>query len=178
MLWLRRPASPWGLAFFLFFIAVLWLLLGAQIGHAQTASPSGPPSLSSLLQECEENLSILVQHLIDQEQKVQTLRDNLRKAEASLAASRESLTDLQAQLGEAEQSLEKLQEDYKAMSNSRDELLNRSRQLGESWQDYRNEMQKQIAALQKERNKAKAFAWTFGVAAAVGFGLSIFMAVR
>jgi septal ring factor EnvC (AmiA/AmiB activator) len=172
------PDSSSGLAFFLLCIAVLLLMLLGQTAHGQTASQPEPPNLASLLQTSEQNLQLLVSRLSEREAQVQTLRENLRQAEQMLTASQESLTALRQQLATAEQSLKQLQTELEATLKSREQLLQHYSELEASWTGYRNEMRDQLLAVQRERNRAKAFAWVFGIGSAAGLVACIVMALR
>jgi hypothetical protein len=158
------PDSSSGLAFFLLCIAVLLLMLLSRTAHGQTVSQPEPPSLTSLLTSCEKRLILLVSRLEERTLQVQSLR--------------ESLTASGGQLLEAEQSLATLREELMATLKSREALLKNYSELETSWSGYRNEIRDQLLTIQRERNRAKTFAWVFGIGTAAGAVACIVMALR
>ena len=158
------PDSSSGLAFFLLCIAVLLLMLLGQTAHGQTVNNSEPPSLSELLASCDRSLTLLVSRLEERTLQVQNLR--------------ESLTASEEQLREAEQSLHTLREELMATLRSREQLLQHYSELEASWTGYRNEMTKQLNAVKRERNRAKTFAWVFGIGTAAGAIAAFILAIK
>lgn len=158
------PDSSSGLAFFLLCIAFLLLMLLSRTAHGQTVNPSEPPGLTSLLTSCEKKLILLVSRLEERTLQVQSLR--------------ESLTASEGQLLEAEQSLATLREELMATLRSREALLKHYSELEASWTGYREEMKDQLLTVQRERNRAKTFAWVFGIGTAAGAVACIIMALR
>ena len=173
-----QPDSRLALAWLLCLFVVLLLLMAAPRGHGQTVNPSGPPTLTELLEACERNLQTLNSRLAERQLQVQALRDSLLRAEAKLTASQESLTDLRARLAEAESSLATLQTDLQATQNSYTALSTQYSALETSWQAYRSEMVTQVVTLEREARNARRWAAVFGVGTAVGFIVSVVMALR
>ena len=173
-----QPERRWALLWLLCLFVVLLLLMAGPRAHGQTQSESEPPSLTALLEACEQNLQTLNLRLVERQAQVQTLRDSLLRAEAKLTDSQASLTDLQARLAEAESSLATLQTALRETQNSYSALLKQYDTLETSWQAYRSEMTTQVAGLERDYARAKRWAIGCGVAAAVGFIVSVVLAFR
>ena len=169
--------SRWALAWLLGLLIVLLLLMAGTKLHAQTGNESEPPSLTSLLEACEQNLLILNSRLVERQAQVQTLRDSLLRAEARLTDSQESLTDLREKLAEAESSLATLRTALSEMQNSYSALSTQYSALETSWQAYRDEMTTQVSKLELDYARARRWAIGFGVSTAVGLVGSLVLAL-
>ena len=173
-----QPDSRLALAWLLCLFVVLLLLMAAPRGHGQTESPSGPLSLTQLLEACEQNLQTLNSRLAERQLQVQTLRESLQRAEESLTASLASLMDLREKLAGAESSLVTLQRDLQETQNLYSALSTQYDALETSWQAYRNTMVTQVAGLERDVVRARRWAAVFGVGTAVGFIVSVVLALR
>jgi chromosome segregation ATPase len=178
MLLRRPPDSLWALALLIGLCAILLLLAATQKLHGQSESGSGPPSLTQNLSEAEMNLRLLMERLTERQQQVADLQSNLRVADAKLSDLADSLAILQAELEQAQASQKESETALMETSTSLDVLLQRYNELDKAWKNYRTEAVKQITDLEKEYKRARRWAIGFGVSTAVGFLLSLFLALK
>jgi ElaB/YqjD/DUF883 family membrane-anchored ribosome-binding protein len=102
----------------------------------------------------------------------------LRVADAKLSDLADSLAILQAELEQAQASQKESETALMETSTSLDALLQRYNELDKAWKNYRTEAVKQITDLENEYNRARRWAIGFGVSTAVGFLLSLFLALK
>lgn len=162
----------------LFSLVVLWLAGLISKAHGQTGNENEPPTLNSSLQEVEATLQTLESRLLERQRQVESLRDNLRVADERLNALVVSYRSLGAQLQEAQSTLERSQTDLTATSLSLEALSKRYDELERSWQEYRTEMTKQVYDLDRQYKRAKRWVWGFGISTAIGFIVSILLAIK
>ena len=172
------PDSRWAAAWLVGLFVVLLLLLMTLPANAQTQNASEPTTLTALLAACEQNLQTLNSRLAERQLQVQALRESLQRAEESLTASQESLMDLREKLAEAESSLATLQRDLRETQNLYSALSTQYSELEKSWQAYRSEMKTQVDTLERDYARARRWVIGFGVSTAVGFIVSVVLALR
>jgi chromosome segregation ATPase len=172
------PDSRWALAWLVGLLIVLLLLMAGPKLHGQTGNESEPPSLTSLLEACDQNLQMLNSRLVERQAQVQTLRDSLLRAESKLIDSQASLTDLQEKLAEAESSLATLQTDLQEMQNSYNALSTQYDALEFSWQAYRKEVTTQVAGLETKLARSRRWVLGLGVTTVIGVIVSVVLATR
>ena len=172
------PDSRWAAAWLVGLFVVLLLLLMTLPANAQTQNANEPTTLTELLEACEQNLRTLNLRLAERQLQVQTLRESLQRAEESLTASLASLMDLREKLAGAESSLATLQTDLQETQKSYSALSTQYDALETSWQAYRSEMVAQVSTLEREARNARRWAAVFGVGTAVGFIVSVVLALR
>ena len=177
MYYRQRPGYSSALAWLLCSCVVLLLLAATQRVSGQTGNDSGPPSLSSSLQEAEMNLQMLMQRLGERQKQIAELQNSLTQADARLLDLQASLATLQDQLVLAQESLTNSQTELQETLFSLDALSLQYSKLEESWQAYRSEMTGQVAKLEREYKKAKTFACVFLGTTVAGTVVSIILAL-
>ena len=173
-----QPDSRLALAWLLCLFVVLLLLMAAPRGHGQTESSSAPPTLSASLSEAEQTLAMLLTRLGERRQQVSDLQENLRLADEKLSALAASYASLQQTLEAARLSLETSQADLTETSSLLSALSTRYDALERQWLAYRSEMVTQIVTLERQARNARRWAAVFGVGTAVGFLVSVVLALR
>lgn len=163
---------------FLFCLVVLWLAGLISKAHGQTGNESEPMPLNSSLEQVEATLRTLESRLVERQRQVESLRDNLRVADERLNALVGSYESLGAQLQEVQSTLERSQTDLTATSLSLEALSKRYAELESRWQEYRTEMTTQVVDLERQYRMAKRWAWGFGISTAVGFIVSLLLAIK
>jgi len=174
----RLPPDSLPVLWLVILLAVLLLLMAAPRGSGQTGSTSALSLSSGSLTEAEQVLQALVTRLEERRMQLVALRETLKQADEKLLDYERTLTALEQQLQQAQDSLAKSQADLTATSTSLAELSTRFDELDRRWQEYRDEMKKQVAALERELQKARRWAVGFGVGTAVGFVVSLVLALR
>lgn len=145
MRWPPERDSFWAWLFLALAIACLLLAYAPTKAHGQ-------PSLNTSLGQAEQNLTLLVSRLEERKKQADELQANLQKVGLRLADSEASLRNLEALLAEAQSALENSRKEQAATSSSLETLWKRYNELDKSWQAYRDEMRKQVAQVQRERN--------------------------
>ena len=173
-----QPDSRLALAWLLALFIVLLLLMAGPRLNGQSVSEPGQTSLRQSLTVAERTLTQLVDRLNERQQQVLDLRASLTRADARLSDLAESYASLQQTLEAAQASLTESQSALMATSTSLDSLSTRYDALEQRWQDYRSEMVAQITTLERQYTIARRWAVGFGVSTAVGFILSLIMALR
>ena len=173
-----QPDSRLALAWLLALFIVLLLLMAGPRLNGQSVSEPGQTSLRQNLTVAERTLTQLVERLNERQQQVLDLRASLMRADARLSDLAASYATLQQMLEAAQASLLESQTDLQATSTSLDSLSTRYDALEQRWQDYRSEMTTQVTDLERDLKRARRWAVGFGVSTAVGFILSLIMALR
>jgi len=176
---LPRPSdSRWALAWLLGLLIVLLLLMAGPKANGQSVSPSEPPTLSENLSQAEQTLTLLVRRLEERQKQVADLLANSQIADGKLRDLAESLASLRLQLESAQASLEKSQSELTVTSLSLQSLSMRYDELERKWLAYRSEMKTQVDTLERDYARARRWAIGFGVSTAVGFIVSVVLALR
>lgn len=157
---------------------VLLLLLVTTQAHGQDGSVSAPTPLRQSLSEAEQTLTLLSARLAERRQQVSDLQASLARADERLIDLAASYESLRQTLGAAQSSLAQSQTDLTATSSSLEALSARYVALEISWQAYRDEMVTQVVTLEREAKRARRWAVVFGVGTAVGFIVSVVLALR
>ena len=173
-----QPDSRLALAWlFCLFIVLLLLMAGPRL-NGQSESQPGPPSLASSLQVAEQTLALLVTRLVERQRQVIELQSSLSQADTRLSDLAASLATLRVQLELAQVSLAQSESALMETSISLDSLSTRYDALEQRWQDYRSEMVTQVSDLERDLKRARRWAVGFGVSTAVGFLVSVLLALR
>jgi chromosome segregation ATPase len=130
------------------------------------------------LSEAEQTLTLLSERLAERRQQVSDLQANSLIVSARLNELAVSYESLQQTLEAARESLVQSQTDLTATSTSLAALSTRYGELERQWQDYRSEMVTQIVTLERQARNARRWAAVFGVGTAVGFIVSVVLALR
>jgi chromosome segregation ATPase len=146
--------------------------------NGQSVSPSEPPTLSENLSQAEQTLTLLVRRLEERQKQVADLLANSQIADGKLRDLAESLASLRLQLESAQASLEKSQSELTVTSLSLQSLSMRYDELERKWLAYRSEMKTQVDTLERDYARARRWAIGFGVSTAVGFIVSVVLALR
>jgi septal ring factor EnvC (AmiA/AmiB activator) len=118
-------------------LCVLLFLAVPQIGHAQNEKPPTLQELQSYLLIANEALTKLVPLSELQETRIGDLQTDLGSLNEQLIDSRADLVISEAERQKAQASLDKLSGQFDSLS--------------QSFNDYRTEMQRQVADLERER---------------------------
>lgn len=173
----QRAPSP-ELLFFILLCVSLLLLLATQKLHGQSESGSEPLSLTQNLEQAEMNLQQLMTRLGERQRQIADLQASLQTADSRLNDLAASLATLQGQLATAGQSLTESRTALEETLTSLDALSQRYNELEASWLDYRSEMKKQVADVERDYKRARRWAVGFGISTAVGFVLSLILAMK
>ena len=166
------------LAWLLGLLIVLLLLMAGPRLHAQTGNESEPPSLTENLEQAEQMLTLLVTRLAERQTQVADLQASLTQADEKLSDLLDSLVSLQQQLSQAQESQAQSETALTETLTSLDVLSRRFNELDKRWQEYRDEMNKQVSDVTRDYQRARRWAVGFGVATVVGVVVSVLLALR
>ena len=167
----RSPRGPLAAGCWL---ALLLLALPAPIVRAQNGNQPEQPTLTQLLNEASQNVTLLRLRLSERQQQVSGLQQQLAEARRRLADSEVSWTASAERLAELELQLTTLRlelaNSLKALQETRSSLAaweTRYVELSSAWEAYRAEMMDQTAELARRGATARWVAFAGWLAAAI-----------
>lgn len=168
---------PWGSrsgrVVFVGLLCVLLLCLVSLTGHAQSVNLPSLQELRSNLLIANEALVKLVPLSQDQEKRIEGLQTDLTKLREQLDGSQVDSGILNEQLISSLADLATSRVELQRASDLLGKLLTQYNELSQSVNDYRTEMGKQVATLERERTFWKVVGIGGGAAAIVAIIVAI-----